>query len=273
MRRLLPRPRGLPRYSGGSTSIPSLSRPARTLLTLRPAGSLNRPRRPLSRGFGPANYSTKPLVSYQINRQLSGWNLPPLAIRAVGAHSRHVIVVALEGVTSYNSYVNHTPPFKWFIHPPELVHHRWFSRQKSRHAGEEQRLRRRRSGRKQPDRHAASGWSSGFRDGRRCPNRTIFVIRAFPFNVKLSWKCRVHWAGSGRALPRASHAASATHKSTPAVRDGLSASRRDFDLPTSVLSCGIRCPSLSAATWMHPKSFPMTNLLASSVMPRWFPSI
>ena len=29
---------------------------------------------------------TKPLVSYQINRQLSGWNLPPLVIRAVGAH-------------------------------------------------------------------------------------------------------------------------------------------------------------------------------------------
>ena len=28
-----------------------------------------------------------------------------------------MIVVALEGVTSYNSYVNHTPPFKWFIHP------------------------------------------------------------------------------------------------------------------------------------------------------------
>ena len=28
----------------------------------------------------------EPLVSYQINRQLSGWNLPPLVIRAVGAH-------------------------------------------------------------------------------------------------------------------------------------------------------------------------------------------
>jgi hypothetical protein len=28
-----------------------------------------------------------------------------------------MIVVPLEGVTSYNSYVNHTPPFKWFIHP------------------------------------------------------------------------------------------------------------------------------------------------------------
>jgi hypothetical protein len=28
----------------------------------------------------------KPLVSYQINRQLSGWIPPPLMIRAFGAH-------------------------------------------------------------------------------------------------------------------------------------------------------------------------------------------
>ena len=34
----------------------------------------------------PASCPTKPLVSYQSNRQLSGWNLPPLVIRAVGAH-------------------------------------------------------------------------------------------------------------------------------------------------------------------------------------------
>ena len=32
-----------------------------------------------------AGYPTEPLVSYQINRQLSGWNLPPLVIRARGA--------------------------------------------------------------------------------------------------------------------------------------------------------------------------------------------
>jgi hypothetical protein len=31
-------------------------------------------------------YPTEPLVSYQINRQLSGWNLPPPVIRAFGAH-------------------------------------------------------------------------------------------------------------------------------------------------------------------------------------------
>src|SRR5271157_5248698 len=55
-------------------------------LALRPAGSLDRPRRSLSRGFGPTSRPAGPLVSYQTNRQLSGWNLPPLATRAVGAH-------------------------------------------------------------------------------------------------------------------------------------------------------------------------------------------
>lgn len=29
----------------------------------------------------------------------------------------NMIVVVLEGVTPYNSYINHTPPFKWIIHP------------------------------------------------------------------------------------------------------------------------------------------------------------
>jgi hypothetical protein len=85
---LLPRSRGLPRAGGGSASISSLSRPARTSLALRPVGLLDRPRRPLSRGSGPAGRPAKPLVSYQINRQLSGWNPPPLATRAVGAHPR-----------------------------------------------------------------------------------------------------------------------------------------------------------------------------------------
>ena len=46
------------------------------------------PKRPLSRGSGPASYPAEPLVSYQINRQLSGWNLPPLIIRAFGAHGQ-----------------------------------------------------------------------------------------------------------------------------------------------------------------------------------------
>jgi hypothetical protein len=29
----------------------------------------------------------------------------------------NMIVVVLEGVTSYNSNINHTPPFKWILHP------------------------------------------------------------------------------------------------------------------------------------------------------------
>jgi hypothetical protein len=39
-------------------------------------------------GSGPAGYPAEPLVSYRINRQLSGWNLPPLMIRAFGAHGQ-----------------------------------------------------------------------------------------------------------------------------------------------------------------------------------------
>jgi hypothetical protein len=84
--RLLPRSRGLPQMAGGSASALSLSRPAQASLTLRPVGLLSRLKRPLSRGFSPSGYPAEPLVSYQINRQLSGWNLPPLVIRAFGAH-------------------------------------------------------------------------------------------------------------------------------------------------------------------------------------------
>jgi hypothetical protein len=43
---------------------------------------------PLSRGSSPAGYPAEPLVSYRINRQFSGWNLPPLMIRAFGAHGQ-----------------------------------------------------------------------------------------------------------------------------------------------------------------------------------------
>src|SRR3954468_5579353 len=57
-------------------------------LTLRPVGSLDRPRRPLSRGFGPAGCPSGSLVSYQLNRQLAGWNLPPLVNRALRAHAK-----------------------------------------------------------------------------------------------------------------------------------------------------------------------------------------
>ncbi len=60
--------------------------PAQASLTLRPVGLLSRLKRPLSRGFSPSGYPAEPLVSYRINRQLSGWNPPPLVIRAFGAH-------------------------------------------------------------------------------------------------------------------------------------------------------------------------------------------
>ena len=73
---------------GSKTSALSLSRPAQASLTLRPVRSLSRLKRPLSRGSSPASYLTKPLVSFQINRQLSGWNLPPLMVRAFGAHGQ-----------------------------------------------------------------------------------------------------------------------------------------------------------------------------------------
>ena len=86
--RLLPRSCCLPLLTGGSASALSLSRPAQASLTLRPAGLLNRLKRPLSRGSSPAGYPAEPLVSYQINRQLSGWNPPPLVIRAFGAHGQ-----------------------------------------------------------------------------------------------------------------------------------------------------------------------------------------
>ena len=99
--RSLPRPCSLPQMAGGSASALSLSRPAQASLALRPAGSLSRPRRPLSRGFSPPGYPTKPLVSYRIYRQLSVWNPPPLVIRAFRAHCHSptfVPVLALEGI-------------------------------------------------------------------------------------------------------------------------------------------------------------------------------
>src|ERR1700726_4328335 len=84
--RLLPHSCSLPHMAGGSASALSLSRPAQASHMLRPTGSLSRPRRPLSRGSSPTGHPAEPLVSYQINRQLSGWILPPQVIRAFGAH-------------------------------------------------------------------------------------------------------------------------------------------------------------------------------------------
>src|SRR4051812_33671868 len=95
-RRLLPRLHGLPRFCDGSASATSLSRPAQALLTLRPVGSLDRPRRPLSRGFGPAGCPSGPLASYQLNRQLAGWNLPPLVNRALRAHAKDRVFISAD---------------------------------------------------------------------------------------------------------------------------------------------------------------------------------
>src|SRR5665811_884592 len=98
--RLLPRSCSLPQMAGGSASALSLSRPAQASLTLRPAGLLSRLKRPLSRGSSPAGYPAEPLVSYQINRQLSGWNLPPLVIRAFGAHCQKLTLRRWQGLSS-----------------------------------------------------------------------------------------------------------------------------------------------------------------------------
>src|SRR3954465_15029016 len=67
---------GLPRYSGGSASITSLSRPARASLALRPAGFFARPWWPLSRGFDPAHCRVESLVSYQA-LPTTAWVDPP----------------------------------------------------------------------------------------------------------------------------------------------------------------------------------------------------
>ena len=86
--RLLPCPHGLPRIGAGSASALLLSRPAQTSLALQPAESLNHPRVAFVTGFDPTGCPAKSLVSYQINRQVSGWNLPPLVTRAFGAHPK-----------------------------------------------------------------------------------------------------------------------------------------------------------------------------------------
>jgi hypothetical protein len=59
-------------------------------------------RRPLSRGSDPCGYPHKPLVSYRINRQLSGWNLPPLMIRAFGAHCQIQTHAAQQTTSAYS---------------------------------------------------------------------------------------------------------------------------------------------------------------------------
>jgi hypothetical protein len=59
----------------------------------------------LSRGSSPAGYPAEPLVSYQINRQLSGWNLPPLVIRAFGAHCQQETYAPQQTASLFNHFV------------------------------------------------------------------------------------------------------------------------------------------------------------------------
>src|SRR5271165_1996130 len=85
-----PRPCCLPRSLAGSASTTSFSRPAQASHTLRPADSLDRPRRPLSQGFDTDSCPTAPPASYRANRPLPGWDLHPQGDRALrGAPEFH----------------------------------------------------------------------------------------------------------------------------------------------------------------------------------------
>src|SRR4249920_2733399 len=68
-------------------------------------------RRPLSRGSNPCGYPHKPLVSYRINRQLSGWIPPPLMIRAFGGVGPGLLATAL-AVLAIHYYL--VPPLNSF---------------------------------------------------------------------------------------------------------------------------------------------------------------
>jgi hypothetical protein len=78
---------GLPRYSGGSASMTSLSRPAQASLTFRPAGLLNRPKAAFVTRLRPAWLpETGCSSATRVYRQLPRWILPPLVARAFGTH-------------------------------------------------------------------------------------------------------------------------------------------------------------------------------------------
>src|SRR3954451_17626530 len=92
LKRVRPGPKRWP-WSGRAPSRPNpldIKGPIQGLLGLHSHYGLSdcsvAQRRPLSRGFSPAGSPAEPLVSYQRNRQLTGWNLPPLVNRAVWAH-------------------------------------------------------------------------------------------------------------------------------------------------------------------------------------------
>src|SRR6516165_8485076 len=67
----------------------------------RPIGPLDRRKRPSSRGFGPSGCPSKPLVSYQINRQLSGRNPPPLGGTRLRGAPKRIQFGKRRSMTSY----------------------------------------------------------------------------------------------------------------------------------------------------------------------------
>ena len=66
LRRVLPNPFSLPRFSAGSASTLYISRPAQALHALRPARLFAHHTWTLSRGFDHHGYPCQPLVSYRI---------------------------------------------------------------------------------------------------------------------------------------------------------------------------------------------------------------
>ena len=82
MRRSLPGCCGLPRFSGGSASATSLSRPAQAYCALRPNGLLARLTRTLSRGFSSTRYRTTLLASFDVDRHLHRRGLSPRRVFA-----------------------------------------------------------------------------------------------------------------------------------------------------------------------------------------------
>ena len=82
----LPRPRGLPRYLRRVGIHDFTFEACSSFTRVTACRLLNRPTRPLSRGFNPAGYPAERSPATRSNRQLSGWILPPLVIRAFGAH-------------------------------------------------------------------------------------------------------------------------------------------------------------------------------------------
>ena len=72
----------------------------------------------MSRGSGPWYPHTKPLVSYRINRQVSGWILPPLMIRAFGAHCQDRTSTAAQQIAAlFDHPIGNCEELRWNCEP------------------------------------------------------------------------------------------------------------------------------------------------------------